>query len=409
MRILFLSAYFVPEIGSGPHLAYEFARTLAEWGHGVTVVTGFPRYNLPEMPPEYRGGMMREERMGGVRVLRIKAPNNYGGSSLSRGLVQLLAPPVYGLRGRMLPPFDVVYTVTPPVLMGAAARLAARSGRIPWVASVQDLFPQSMVDLGVLTHRGLIRLFEDMERKLYRRADRITVMSEGNRAHVVSRGARADRVSVVPNWVDTEAIRPAPRDNAFRAEHGLGDRFVALFAGTMGSSQGISVVVDAARLLADDPSVRFVLVGDGVDKRALQEQAEGLTNVQFVPMLPQDRYAEALHACDVGLVTLRPEVRTPTVPSKIPTIMAAGRPIAAAIPLAGDAPQLISSAGAGLVTAAGDAGALAQSIRSLASDPGRARQMGVLGRAHVEAHLSREACVRRAEGVLRSAVEEGRR
>jgi glycosyltransferase involved in cell wall biosynthesis len=409
MRILFLSAYFVPEIGSGPHLAYEFARTLTEWGHHVTVVTGFPRYNLPEMPVEYRGGLTREESMGGVRVLRIKAPNNYGGSTLSRGLVQILAPPVYGLRGRMLPPFDVVYTVTPPVLMGGAARMAARSGRIPWVASVQDLFPQSMVDLGVLTHPGLIRLFEDMERKLYRRADRITVMSEGNRSHVVSRGARAEHVSVVPNWVDTEAIRPAPRGNAFRAEHGLADRFVVLFAGTMGSSQGISVVVDAARLLSDDQSVRFVLVGDGVDKRVLQDRAAGLTNVQFIPMLPQERYAEALHACDVGLVTLRPEVQTPTVPSKIPTIMAAGRPIAASMPLAGDAPQLISAAGAGLVTNAGDAGGLAQSVRALAADRARAAEMGMSGRAYVEAHLSRQACVRRAEAVLRSAIEGGRR
>ena len=138
------------------------------------------------------------------------------------------------------------------------------------------------------------------------------------------------------NWADTDEIRPGERINSFRREAGLSDEFVVLFAGTMGLSQGLSVVVETARLLANEPGLVFLLVGDGIEREPLERQAAGLPNVRFLPMQQKERYPEVLAAADGCLVTLRPEVSTPTVPSKIATIMSAGRPILASIP-AGDA------------------------------------------------------------------------
>lgn len=408
MRVLILSQYFPPEIGSGPHLPYELGETLAARGHEVTVVTGFPRYNVPVMPAPYRRRLLRKERRGGMLILRINAPNLYGSSVVSRGLVQLLSPPVLGLRAMFSGRPDVVYTVTPPIMMGLAARRVAQRFRVPWVANVQDLFPQCMIDLGILRSRRLIRIFERMERTVYTTASAITVMSEGNREFVMARGAPRDRVYVVPNWVDVSAF-PTGADaealrGSFRREHGLGDAFLVVFAGTMGFSQGLETVIEAARLTRDQPDVLWVLVGGGAERERLERAAEGLPNVRFLPMQPKERYPAVLVDADVSLVTLRPEVVTPTVPSKIATILAAGRPLVASIPSAGDAKRVIEESGGGIVVPPADPGALARAVLDLRGSPAQCADMARAGRAYAEQRLSREACVSMVEDVLQQAV-----
>ncbi len=408
MQVLLLSHYFPPEIGSGPHLPYELGETLAARGHRVTVVTGFPRYNVPTMPERYRRKLLARERMGGMDILRINGPNFYGSSILSRGLVQMLAPPVSGLRAALTARPDVIYTVTPPIMMGLAARQVALRFGAPWVANVQDLFPQCMIDLGILQGRRMIRIFERMERTLYRTADAITVMSPGNRDFVIERGGQPDRVHVVANWVDVSGFSgepPAPTPELpFRVEHDLGSRFVVLFAGTMGFSQGLDVVIEAARRTVNVQDMVWLMVGGGAERDRLAAAADGLPNVRFLPMQPKEQYPGALAAANVCLVTLRPEVATPTVPSKIATIMAAARPILAAIPSHGDARQVIEASGAGFVTPPADPAALAEAALKLKSDPARCVQMGRAGRAYVQGNLTRDACVSQVETILKGLI-----
>ena len=237
--------------------------------------------------------------------------------------------------------------------MGFISRIVARRFGVPVVVNIQDLFPQCAIDLGMLHSRLLIRFMEAIEGNVYRRSDMITVMSDGNRDFVIEKGGRPDRVLTVFNWVDTDEIRPGKRLNEFRRVHELGDKFIVLFAGTMGWSQGLDGVVDAAQLLAGDPEILFLFVGDGVEKDRTIERSRGLPNVRFLPMQSKETYPQVLAACDAGLVTLRPEVLTPTVPSKINTILAAARPLIACLP-PGDAPQLILDAQAGLVVPPAD-------------------------------------------------------
>jgi glycosyltransferase involved in cell wall biosynthesis len=404
--VLILAYYFPPEVGSGPHLPFELGESLVGLGHEVTVVTSFPRYHVPVMPARYRRRLWCREEMGGMTVLRINAPNAYAKSKVLRGIAQQLAPGMLALRALPLRRPEIAWTMTPPLTMGLAARLVARRFRIPCVISVQDLFPQCAVDLGVLRNRAAIRFFEALERRVYHTATAVTVMSEGNRDYVIGKGGKPEKVFTIPNWVDTESIRPGEHSNEFRAAHGLGNQFVVLFAGTMGWSQGLDTVMEAARLLAAEPELLLLLVGDGVELERLKQQAAGLPNVRFLPMQPKEVYPQVLAACDAALVTLRPEVATPTVPSKISTIMAAGRPILASIPLDGDAPRLIGEAQCGLVVPAGDAGALASAVLTLKQNEVTRRQMGDRGRRYAEQHLSRLACVRRVEEVFRSLVRE---
>lgn len=401
MKLLFLVYYFPPEIGSGPHLPYELGESLVRRGHEVTVVAGFPHYHVPVMPPQYRRRFLFAEEMGGMKVLRINVPSPYTRSKVVRGLAQQIAPWMLAMRAWGVEKPDLVFAMTPPLVMGLAACRVARHFEVPCVVNVQDLFPQAAVDLGLMHNRMLIRFFETLERRLYRKADAITVMSDGNGDYVVSKGANRDKVSTVPNWVDTDLIQPEEMMNSFRAEHQLGDQFVVLFAGTMGWSQGLGVVVDAARLLAAEPNLLFLFVGEGMELAEMQRRSADLSNVRFLPIQPKAVYPKVLAAANAALVTLRPEVATPTVPSKISTIMAAGRPILASIPLDGDAPRLIEKAEAGIIVPAGDARALADAVLALKNDPRRARRMGERGRAYAEQRLAREVCVTYNEAVFR--------
>lgn len=176
----------------------------------------------------------------------------------------------------------------------------------------------------------------------------------------------------------------------------------------MGWSQGLDVVVEAARRLAKVPELVFLMVGGGVERDRLERQAAGLPNIRFLPMQPKKVYPQVLAASDACLVTLRPEVATPTVPSKIATIMAAGRPILASLP-DGDAPQLIRETGTGEVVPAGDADALAAAVLRFKENPHLAQQAGCAGRVYAESQLSRTVCVSRIETLLQRVIESKRR
>jgi len=243
-----------------------------------------------------------------------------------------------------------------------------------------------------------------MERLVYRTANAIIVMSDGNLDHVVARGARHDKVRAVPNWVDTDLIGPEERMNEFRREHRIGQEFVVLFAGTMGWAQGLEVVIEAARLLVAEPDLLFLLVGSGVERGKLERQAAGLPNVRFLPMQSKDNYPRVLAASNACLTTLRPEVATPAVPSKIATIMAAGRPLLACLP-PGDAPRLIEESESGLVVAAGAADALASAILHLKRQPLLAERLGLNGREYAVRSLSRAGCVGDIEEMMRALAK----
>ena len=174
----------------------------------------------------------------------------------------------------------------------------------------------------------------------------------------------------------------------------------------MGWSQGLDTVVDAARLLAGERDLAFLLVGDGTEREKLGKMAADLPQVRFAPMQAKDKYAQVLAASDACLVTLRREVLTPVVPSKLLTIMAAARPVLASMPLGGDAPKIVTEARAGIVSPAGDAPALADAVRLLKRDPKRAATFGQSGREYAIRLFSRPACVRQFEQVMQGIARD---
>ena len=411
-NVLLLTAYFPPDNGSAAHLFYELGTALARRGHQVTVITGMPGYHVQGPLDRYKGKMWIREKVNGMDVVRVVTPRFPRHLMVGRALWQFGTAAALFLAGLRLCRHDVAIVYSPPLPLGLTAWGLQRLRRIPFVLNVQDLFPQSIIDLGLLKNRWIVRLFEAMERFVYRRMDHIIVHSEGNRQHIVDKGAAVDKVTVIPNWVDTAFIRPGNRMSEFRKKHGLGDTFVVSFAGILGYSQDLDVVLEAARLIDQKlfppghPPMLWLIVGDGVERTRLETKAQqmNLSNLRFLPMQPRDEYPSILHASDVCLVTLHAKVKTPVVPSKILSIMAAGRPVVAALNLEGDASRLIAKAQCGLLVPPEDPIALANAVLRLYHDASLREELGRNGRRYAEEYLSLDSCVAQFEALLRSVL-----
>jgi glycosyltransferase involved in cell wall biosynthesis len=248
----------------------------------------------------------------------------------------------------------------------------------------------------------VIRAFEALEWFIYHTADAITVNSPRSHTHVLARGGSAERAQVVSNWIDVDFIRPGPRDNDFRRTCGLTDRFVVLYAGTMGYQQDLDTIIEAAMHLREEPDICFQIVGDGVERQRLQRKAHDaeLTNVVFTPFQPRADYPMVLQAADACVVTLKKEVRTPAIPSKLLGIMAAGKPTIVSANEAGDAPALVKEVLCGVCVSPGDPVAFAHAVRYLRDNEAQRRGMGRRAREYAERHFSRVSCATQYEALF---------
>ncbi|MGA3243701.1 MAG: glycosyltransferase family 4 protein [Bacteroidota bacterium] len=413
MNLILVSAYFPPEVGSASHLYYELGTELVKRGHHVAILTGYPAYNIDQkaLPVEYRSGWWMKERVNGMEVIRIRTIGMPRQIPVLRGLGQITLSLVLSFSGLFLTKgaFDVVLVYSPPLFLGWTAFILRRLKGMKAVLNVQDLFPQSAIDLGVLRSKFLINWFRRIESNLYRNSDLVVVHSPGNRDHVVSCGGSVSKVMVIPNMIDTKSIKPGERNNEFRRRHGIStDEYIVSFAGVIGLSQDIDTVIDAAKQMEHEQKILFYIVGDGLEKPRLMARAKGMSNVRFLPMLRKDEYVELLQASDICLATLRKEVRTPVVPSKIMSIMAAGRPLIAGLPLHGDAPKIIEAARCGICIEPENPPALAEAVRRIYQNPGLAQEYREHGRKFVEQHYSLEVCSTLYELAFKNLTEQRR-
>jgi colanic acid biosynthesis glycosyl transferase WcaI len=279
---------------------------------------------------------------------------------------------------------DVVVAMTDPPIIGLAARLAARRSGAKFVFLCEDVFPEVTALLDDFRSEVVDSMLRRISRYLLGRADAIVALGETMKERLVSgKGADPARITVIHNWADCAAVSPGAKDNAFARAHGLHDRFVVMHAGNIGLSQSFDVIVDAAERLRAQDGIRFVLVGDGSRRAALERDvaARGLANVTFLPYQSRERMGESYAAADVFLVTLKPGLSGYIVPSKIYTILASGRPYIAAVEADSEVVQITRDHGCGITVAPGDGVAMADAILQLAADPARAAELGGRARA----------------------------
>lgn len=373
LRVCYFNRSYWPDTGATGQLLTELAEDLVST-HGleVTVVTGHP------ITGERLPGTATRN---GVRIVRAAGTTFAQRRFVGRAANYLTYFASALWTAVRLPRQDVTVALTDPPIIGLAA-LAARP-RFGLVFFCQDIFPEVAGLLEDFHSPVVNAVLERLNRFLVRRASRIVALGETMAQRLVDgKGADRAKITVIHNWADTAAIVPAPKQNPFSAANDLAERFVVLHAGNIGHAQNLDVVIDAAERLATRPEILLLFIGDGNRKAALQAavRARGLDNVRFLPFQPRDQLRWTYASSDLCLVSLKPGLAGYIVPSKLYPVLAAGRPYVAAVEASSEVATLTATHGSGVVTAPGDAAALAAAIIGLADDPSRRQAMGARAR-----------------------------
>ncbi len=304
---------------------------------------------------------------------------------------------------------DIVLCMTDPPFLGAAAYLVARRFRAPLVVISQDVFPEIAVELGRLENPVVIALLRTLVAFYLRHAERVVAIGDTMRRRLEAKGAHPERLRVIPNWVDVDAIRPEPKDNSWAVEHGLADAFVVMHSGNIGHAQDLDSLIRAATLLRDLESLRIVIIGGGARHGELVALAERLEvdSVQYLPYQPREALSLSLSAADVHVVGLARGLSGFVVPSRLYGILAAGRAVIVAADEATETVGVVLEAGCGIVVQPGRPDELARAIRAAHDGAYDLAEMGRRARAYAESASSRETAIARYRGVLAELAPVG--
>lgn len=415
MKILIYSANFAPEPTGIGKYSGEMAEWLAAQGHEVRVVAAPPYYPAWKIGEGYAWPPYRQEQLGGARVWRapLWVPAQPGGAKRVLHLLTfaLSSAPVM-LRQVFWRP-HVVLTVAPAFVCAPMGWLTARlSGGRAWL-HIQDFEVDVAFKMGLLKGGISRRFVRWVESKIFRRFDAVSSISARMLDHLGVKGVKPERVRFFPNWVDIDAVRPVKGISTYRVELGIApDAVVALFSGTLGNKQGLMVIPEAARRLAQRRDIVFVICGDGVMKAPIEAATADLPNVRLLPLQPVERLGDLLGLADIHLLPQSPEAEDLVLPSKLSGMVSSGRPVIATCRHGTEIANVVSQCG--VVVPPEDGEALAQAISDLADRPDERRDLGGKARRYAEENLARDSVLGRLANHMvdlmprvRTPAEEG--
>ncbi|MER3432574.1 MAG: colanic acid biosynthesis glycosyltransferase WcaI [Leptolyngbya sp. ERB_1_1] len=408
MRVLIYSYNYHPEpIGIAP-LMTELAEGLVRRGHQVRVITGMPNYPQRQIYEGYRGKLYATEERNGVIIQRSYMWVKPKPGLLDRLLLDgsfVFTSFFQALRGWRP---DVILLTVPPLPVCVPAALLSWLYNCPIVLNVQDILPEAAVHIGLLKNKTMIRLFEALEKFAYRTAHTISVIADGFVENLESKGVPSNKLTCIPNWVDTGFIRPMSKENnAFRIKHGLNGKFVVLYAGNIALTQGLETVIEAAAKLRHIPEIAFAIVGEPKAIAKLQQYCDihGADNVKLLPFQPREKLPEMLAAADVGLIVQKCNVVSFNMPSKTQVLLASGRAVIASVPSTGSAAKAIEKSRGGIVVEPEDPEALANQILKLYHHPEFAARLGEKGRQYAIERYSFEQALTQYEALFESVAK----
>ncbi len=408
MRILYLSQYFIPEVGATQIRAHEMARHLVASGHQVTVVTEVPNHPSGIIPAEYRRKLYKREEVDGIDVLRVWVKTAPEKTLITRMLFYLTYMVNAILAGSLLARgrYDLIYASSPPLFVGGAALALYRLRRTPLVFEVRDLWPESAITLGELANPRFVHWATRLEEACYRQACQIVVTAQEMVDRLVERGVPRAKLTLIRNGANVDLFhRDLGARRQVREELGLEGRFLILYAGLHGLAYDLEGLLRVAHDLQGEPDIHFLLIGDGPTKRHVETYADELqlTNATFLPAQPSEQIPAFFNAADVTVVPMKEPHIVGTLPIKIYDSMACQVPIILAA--TGEAQLIVEESKAGIATAPGDARQLREAILYLRANPELRAELGRNGRQAVESQYSRRAQAQRLEQLLRGILQ----
>lgn len=404
MKILVVTPYYKPDGGAQATLSPLLCEQLAKRGHEVYVLTSVPHYPSGRVPGSYKKNKYISVE-NGVKICRINLPS-IDRKVLAARLYQFVAFQVGAIFSGFNPDYDVLLTHTSALEVVLTFVYFSSIKRKPAIYSVDDLYPEVGITQRIFRNFFVIKIIGLLENYCLRNSKKVRILSRSFAPILIKKGLPESKLALIYDWVDTEVIRPLPRENDFSLEHGLTNNFVILYTGNIGLVQGLDTIIDTAILLSDDPEIYFVIVGDGARKNRLVEKAHNLrlSNIHFIPYQPSERMPEVYASSDISLVTLQKGIGFGALPYKTFQILASGRPLIVSVDEGSDTWDVVKSANAGLCVAPENPEALSLAIRTLKKDIKLRTLLGRNGRIWVEQHNSPQYAAVQIEKLLFEAV-----
>ena len=404
-RILITSQYFWPE----DFPINDLARGLRQKGHEITILTGMPNYPEGRFYPGYKAFPIKKENYDGVQIVRVPMVPKGSGSAVRMALYYLslafsacLVVPVF-FRKKI----DLVFVYQPsPITVGFPALVLKHLDFVPVWMWVQDLWPETLAATGMVRSRLLLRLTDHLVRFIYSGCDWILVQSRSFVQSITKRGVPEEKIRFFPNSA-LEFYRPVSLEPEAPERNLMPPGFRVIFAGNIGRAQDIPTILSAAEKLKNERDIHWLLLGDGTMRPWAEERirARGLdATVHMLGRHPARTMPRFFALADVLLVTLRKDpIFSLTIPSKVQSYLACGKPIVAA--LDGEGARIIEEAGAGFAAPAGDGDALAARVMKMHRMPGvELERMGRLSRKYFETHFERNSLLARLDSWMREEV-----
>lgn len=410
MKILLYGLNFWPELTGIGKYSGEMVEWLAQRGHEVEVVTAPPYYPEWQIKSGYDGRRYTSEHCGPggrVRLTRcpLWVPEKVTGKSRLIHLVSFALSSTGPLLRALARKPDVVMVVVPTLVTAPLALAGAAMLHVPTWLHVQDFEVDAMLDMGIVGGGKKWRnLALGLERWFLKRFDRVSSISPRMCDRLRTKGVAEERIIEFPNWVDLSSVYPLERPNSFRQElHIRDDEVVVLYSGNMGEKQGIEVVIEAARLLQNESSVRFVLAGAGAARSRLESLANGLSNITWLPLQPAERLNELLNSADIHILPQRADAADLVMPSKLTGMLASGRCVLGTAYADTQLGMVLQGCGRRVDPEQPDA--LATTIAELLRNPAEREALGRTGRLYAQEHLGRDAILSRAEAAMKRLTQ----
>lgn len=413
VKILLIHQYFLPRQNAEGNRWNRMAKVWAEMGHEITVISGMYDLGKGEKYSWCKGKLIcHEEYDTNIRVIRVYTSESYNKNFLWRAWAYFTVmffgfwAAVMAVKGR----YDVVLSTSPPLTVGPLGAWIARLKRAPYVFEIRDLWPESAIDTGVLTNPLLIRIMFWMERYSYRKAATINALTPAFVERLITtKGIAKERIWMIPNAADLDVIQPGPPLPELCRKHGWENKFVALYTGAHGRANCLWQLIEAAKILRDEPDFRIVCIGSGMERDELikKAQEENLDNIQFLPPVPRREIPAYLNSCDVTVIVLKKVDAFRTVyPNKMFDSMSAAKPIILAID--GAARELVvNQAHCGTFVEPENAQAIVNALREYRNNPLLRAEHGQNGYRYVCEHYDRHVLAKKYLQLIQDLIRRG--
>lgn len=399
MKILFIPAYFFPEHGASSYLDLNQKDAFAAADFKMVVYTPIPTRGISEnVRQEYKKKKMEFLYDGKMIVHRFNLIGEKKNPILRawRYTMSCIKQLYIGIFAKDASSCDIMFIVSTPPIQGAMAALVKKIRRdhIPFIYNLQDIFPDSLVGTGLAKKDGLLwKIGRVIENFTYRNADKIIVISQDFKRNIMAKGVPEEKIEVIYNWVDEQAVVNIPRsENKLFEKYNLNpNKFYITYCGNIGLTQNMDLLLDVAKELSTEANIHFVLVGEGADKARVVKRVENenINNISFLPFQPYEDISHVFSLGNAGLIISKPGVGENSVPSKTWSIMSAECPVIANFD-ENEIKTILSENNCGIFTKAGDKEAFKNAILELYHNQEKAVQLGKNGRQFIMENLTRE-------------------